>query len=118
MTVQANRGIPPGITVALTERQEIFRLLADRLMEKGFPRDHVAMLPLRSDEGAAFKNDGGDYREFRFCCARDLRDAVESGMFVAMLHETMCDFQAGCSAGFTTVAAEKKFRGLFGLGIK
>jgi hypothetical protein len=53
MAIKANRGIPLGLAVVPTERQEIFGLLANPLIEQSFRRDHMAWLPLLSDEGSA-----------------------------------------------------------------
>jgi hypothetical protein len=117
MSVKANPGIPLGIAVTPTERQHILRLLANNLIEQGFPRDHLARLPLRSDEGTALNAHAIQYHELHFYCDRYLLEALSSGTFAPMLarrrlcpytqqefrdvvDQTMCDFKA----------AEKKHR--------
>jgi hypothetical protein len=133
MAVKGNRGIPLGIAVAPTERQEIFRLFADHVIEHGFSRDRLAVLPLLSDEGAALKAHADQYHQFHFYCYRHLLESLGSGPLAAMLarrllftyteqefrdliDQTRSDFHAGCSNGLITVAARTKFQARFGLG--
>jgi hypothetical protein len=126
MAVKAHRGIPLGIAMEPTERQDIFRLLANHLIEQGFPRDHMARLPRLSDEETALNAYASQYHELHCYCYRHLLEALGSGTFAAMfarrllftsteqqfvhlVDQTICDFDAGFREALITKASKKKF---------
>jgi hypothetical protein len=131
MAVSANVGIPLGIVVAPTGRQEVFELFARSLMERGMPRDQFYQLPLLSDEGTPLRAYGIGHRK-HFLCYRHLLESLGSSTLAAVLArrllftktfaafnaivgQTISDFVLGCREGLVTDKAKRKFCRIFGV---
>jgi hypothetical protein len=131
MAVSANVGIPLGIVVAPTERQEVFDLFARRLIEGGLPLDQFNKLPLLSDDGTALRAYGARHGK-HFLCYRHLLESLGSrtlaavlarrllftktrATFDAIVGQTLSDFGLGCREGLITEKGKRKFCRIFGV---
>jgi hypothetical protein len=133
MAVRANRGIPLGIVIAPTERQDVFRMLSKLLIEQGMASQRLTNLPVLTDEGSALSAYARADHSPQYLCYRHLLESLGSGTFVALLarrllftktrvqfdnliDQTLSDYAIGCRMSLITDQGKTKFCRLFGIG--
>jgi hypothetical protein len=132
MAVKANRGIPLGIIVAPSERETMFEVFRELVLERGVREEEFLGRPLLSDEGKALQAYGCCHIR-HFYCMRHLLEGLGSGTLAALLarrllftrtefeflelvDQTLSDFTVACSLQRITQKAQAKFRRIFGIG--
>jgi hypothetical protein len=132
LAVRHNVGIPLGLVLGPSETEEMFRMFADALIEKGFDREQLRALPLLSDEGSALRAYARGYHSLHYACFRHWLEGLGSRTLAALLArrllftrtraaydaiftQTLSDFVAACHAGEVTQRAERKFAQIFGI---
>jgi hypothetical protein len=130
MAVKANVGIPIGIVVAPSERQEMYNLFAATLFRHGLSPDELKNLPLLSDSGSALAAYALIYQPEHYECFRHFLESLGSKtvaallgrrllftlterQFIEIVEQTMCDFQLACHRGLVTTQGRKRFIKIF-----
>jgi hypothetical protein len=130
----ANYGIPLGLAVAPSEREEAYRLFDESLKRIGLGAGLVELTPVLSDQGKALIAYCKGYEFRHFFCFRHFLELLGSGTYVAMLARrllftgsegeyrqlkaiTIVDFQIGCREGAITSKGARHFCELFGLSL-
>jgi hypothetical protein len=131
--VIANYGMPLGLIVSPTEREESYRLFDKALKRLGLPA-LVDLTPVLSDQGGGLKAYCKGHESSHFLCFRHLLESLGSHTYVAMLGRrlfftssereyrelkaiTILDFQIGCQEDAINAKGASRFRKLFGLSL-